>query len=131
MPGRMMASAKTVDDYINQFPPKVRNALQGLRRTIRAAAPDAEERIGYGMPGFRQNGWLVFFGGFKDHCSFFPASKDIIQSHKKELKSFETKAGTIHFTPEHTLPVALVKKIVKERLKENELAAERRRKRSA
>jgi len=131
MPKRMMVRARTVDDYIKQFPPGVQNALQALRRTIRAAAPDAEERIGYGMPGYKHDGWLVFFGGFKDHCSFFPASKAIIQAHKKELKSFEAKAGTIHFTPEHALPAALVKKIVKERMRENELAAERRRKRSA
>ena len=126
MPARM--KARTVDEYIKGFPPGVQDALQDLRKTIRTAAPDAEEKIGYGMPGYRQSGWLVFFGGFKDHCSFFPASKAVVQGHKKELKGFETKAGTIHFTPEHRLPAALVKRIVKERMRENELVAERRRK---
>jgi uncharacterized protein YdhG (YjbR/CyaY superfamily) len=131
MQKKMMASAKTVDEYIKQFPLNVQKALENLRRTIKAAAPDAEERIGYGMPGYKHYGWLVFFGGFKDHCSFFPASKAVIHTFRKELKSFEAKAGTIHFTPEHPLPAAIVKKIVKARMKENELVAERRRKRSA
>ncbi len=126
MQKRMMGSAKTVDDYIKQFPPDVRKALQDLRGTIKAAAPDAEERIGYGMPGFKHHGWLVFFGGFKDHCSFFPASTRIIESFKRELRSFDAKGGTIHFTPEQPLPAALVKKIVKMRMKENEARAKAR-----
>ena len=121
-----MASAKTVDEYIRGFPPKVQQALQNLRRTIKAVVPDAEEKIGYGMPGFKLNGWLVFYGGFKDHCSFFPASREIIQKFKDQLKSFETQAGTIHFTPDHPIPSALVRMIVKTRLKENELKAKAR-----
>jgi len=127
MKKRSMGSAKTVDEYIRQYPPEVRRALQDLRRTIKAAAPDAEERIGYGMPGYKYYGWLVFFGGFKDHCSFFPASTAIVDSLKRELKAFDAKGGTIHFTPEHPLPATLVKRIVRLRMKENELRKKRKR----
>ena len=129
MPKRMNAKAETVDEYVKRFPTDMQKALQDLRKTIKAAAPNAEEKIGWGMPGFKHFGWLVFFAGFKSHCSFFPASTAIVKSHAKELKGFEHKGGTIHFTPDRPLPAGLVKKIVKERMRENELIAERRRKR--
>jgi uncharacterized protein YdhG (YjbR/CyaY superfamily) len=127
----MRAEAKTVDEYIRQFPPDVQTALKNIRRTIRSAAPDAEERIGWGMPGYKHCGWLVFFAAFKHHCSFFPASKSVVESLRPKLKAFESGGGTIHFTAEHPLPAALVKHIVKMRIKENELRAERRKKRPA
>jgi uncharacterized protein YdhG (YjbR/CyaY superfamily) len=62
---------KTVDEYLARVPPTFRTALQRLRKTIKAAAPDADEVISYQMPAFRQNGMLVYFAAFEDHCSLF------------------------------------------------------------
>src|SRR3954451_2644445 len=64
--------AKTIDGYIASYPPDVRAVLSRIRRTVRAAAPDAEEAISYRIPAFRQNGMLVYFAAFKNHIGFFP-----------------------------------------------------------
>jgi uncharacterized protein YdhG (YjbR/CyaY superfamily) len=110
-----------VDAYIAAFPPDVQLALKQLRRTIRACAPKAEERISYGIPAYRYHGMLIYFAGFKNHCSLFPASKSILKIFSKELKPFEVSgASTIRFTPDHPLPAALVRKIVKTRMTQNE-----------
>ncbi|HNG44023.1 MAG TPA: DUF1801 domain-containing protein, partial [Cyclobacteriaceae bacterium] len=99
--------------------PEFREALEKLRAQIKAAAPKAEESISYGMPAYKYKGPLVYFGAFKKHCSFFPGSSTII-ANQKELKGFTVAKGTIQFTPEKPLPAALVKRIVKERIRENE-----------
>ncbi len=109
-----------MDAYLAAVPPDQRRALESLRRTIRAAAPEAEEVISYRMPAFRQNGVLVYFAAFEDHCSFFPGSVVTQAKFAKELRSFAAGKGTIHFTPEHPLPAALVTRIVKARVAENE-----------
>ena len=119
-------SGETVDGYIAQFPPDVQKALQNLRKIIQAAAPKAEERIGWRMPGYKYHGWLVFFAGFKKHMSLFVASTQLMKTLKKDLKSYETSGATVHFTTDRPLPVALVRKIVKLRMKENENRAKTR-----
>jgi uncharacterized protein YdhG (YjbR/CyaY superfamily) len=113
-------AAKNVDEYLELLPAKTRKALESLRQTIRIAAPKAEETISYQMPAYKYFGPLVYFAAFKNHCSFFPASKLAIEVFKKDLASYETAAGTIHFTPERPLPASLVKKIVRFRIKTNE-----------
>jgi uncharacterized protein YdhG (YjbR/CyaY superfamily) len=110
---------KTIDDYLDALAPDKRAALEKLRKTIRAAAPDAEECISYQIPAFRQNGVLVGFGATANHCAFFPFNGATVAAHKAELKGYETSKGAIHFQPEKPLPVALVRKLVKERLAEN------------
>ena len=119
MNGSSAAAPKSVDEYLAAVPPSMRTALQDLRKTIRSAAPEAVEVISYGMPAFRQDGALVFFAAFEDHCSFFPGS--VVTAHKfaTELKPFAAGKGTVHFTPEHPLPAALVTRIVKARVAEN------------
>ncbi|HVO40318.1 MAG TPA: DUF1801 domain-containing protein [Spirochaetia bacterium] len=113
------AIAKTVDDYLAPLPSDVRAALEKLRKTVKAMVPDAEEVISYGMPGFRYRGRaLVWFAGFRDHCSFFPGG--VLAELKQDLAGFRTAKGTIHFTPDKPLPAALIKKLVKARLKVNE-----------
>lgn len=112
--------AKDVDAYLAAVPQDKRAVLEKLRKTIMAAAPKAEECIRYRMPAYKYNGLLVFFAAFKNHCSFFVGSKTILKPLKKELKDYNTSAGTIHFTPDKPLPATLVKKIVKARIKENE-----------
>jgi uncharacterized protein YdhG (YjbR/CyaY superfamily) len=109
-----------VEEYLASVPDDKRVALERLRKTIRSAAPMATEKISYGMPAFHHRGNLVYYGAFKDHCSLFPGSKKVLADHAGELAGFETTKGTIHFTVDEPLPAALVKKIVKERIAENE-----------
>jgi len=110
---------KTVDEYLARVPPKFRTALQRLRKTIKAAAPDAEEVISYKMPAFRQNGILVYLAAFEDHCSLFVGSAKIRRQFSAELKPFMTGKGTVRFTPDQPLPARLVARIVKARVAEN------------
>lgn len=112
-------SLKDIDSYISIVPEKMRPLLVKLRQTIRKAAPRAEELISYGMPAFKYHGMLVYFAGFKNHCSFFPGNSTIIKEMKEELKSFKTSRGTIQFTIDSPLPAPLVTKMVKRRVKEN------------
>ncbi|CAN5825469.1 DUF1801 domain-containing protein [soil metagenome] len=113
-------SPKTVDEYIEALSPKEKAVLGKLRQTIKKTAPEAEEIISYGMPGYNYFGMLVFFAAFKNHCSFFGGNGTLTKEMKEELKDFKTSKGTIQFTLEKPLPVALVKKIVKIRMKQNE-----------
>jgi uncharacterized protein YdhG (YjbR/CyaY superfamily) len=110
---------KTVDEYLAELPYAERIVLDKLRAIIKSAAPKAEELISYGMPGYKYKGPLVYFAAFKNHCSFFPGSSQIIKMYE-ELKAYKTAKGTIQFTINKPLPVALVKKIVKARMQENE-----------
>jgi uncharacterized protein YdhG (YjbR/CyaY superfamily) len=109
----------TIDEYINAQPGKVKDLLQKIRRTISETAPEATEVISYKMPAYKYHGMLVYFAAFKDHCSLFPGSKSVITKLAEELKTFEVSKGTIRFTIEHPLPLTLIKKIVKIRMKEN------------
>lgn len=114
-----MQQFESVDAYLEAQSPEFREALETLRAQIKAAAPKAEETISYGMPAYKYKGPLVYFGAFKKHCSFFPGSATIL-ANQKDLKGFTVAKGTIQFTPEKPLPAALVKRIVKERIRENE-----------
>ena len=108
---------ETIDEYIAQFPPEVQKKLVELRKTIRDAAPDAEERISYGMPGYYQDGPVVYFGAFKDHISFFPAgSKEFF---KEQLAKYPGGKGTVQFSLSEPLPLELVSQITKARVEEN------------
>lgn len=88
--------------------------------TIRAAAPDAEECISYQLPAFRLNGMLVAFGATANHCAFYLMSSSALGAHKDELKAYDISKGTIRFRPDRPLPAALVRKLVKARIAENE-----------
>jgi len=114
------APAKTVDEYIAAAPKEMQKPLRDLRKAIKSAAPEAEESIGWQMPYYKYNGMLVFFAAFKNHMSFFPASKSVVKVFRDELREHEISGTTIHFTPEKPLPASLVKRIVRARMKENE-----------
>jgi len=88
---------------------------------IRAAAPKAEEAITYHIPTFKYKGSLVGFGATKKHCAFYVMSNSALKSFKEELRDYDTSTGTIRFPHDQPLPAALVKKIVKERIIENEV----------
>lgn len=111
---------KTVDEYLDMQEPEIRSALEKLRKTIRSAAPQAEEIISYQIPSYKYNGALVHFAAFKDHCSFFVVNKQLLKDFEKELQPYKTSGTTIHFTPENPLPPILVKQIVKIRIEQNQ-----------
>jgi uncharacterized protein YdhG (YjbR/CyaY superfamily) len=113
--------AETIDDYLAAVGDDQRAALEKLRKTIRAAAPRAEECISYGLAAFRLDGRpLVAFGATAKHCAFYPMSPAVIEAHAAELSNYDTSKGTIRFQPDKPLPVALVRKLVKARIAENE-----------
>jgi uncharacterized protein YdhG (YjbR/CyaY superfamily) len=91
-----------------------------MRAAIRSAVPPhAAEIISYRIPAFKDKGVLVWFAAFSNHCSLFPTAA-VIEAFKDELKSFSTSKGTIHFRTDKPLPTALVKKLVKARVAQNE-----------
>jgi uncharacterized protein YdhG (YjbR/CyaY superfamily) len=109
-----------VDKYLMSLPEEQREVLEKLRATIMSVAKGAEEKISYGMPTVYYKGNLVHYAGFKDHMSLFGASAFMTKELKSELDGFKTSKGTIQFTVEKPLPVALVKKIIKSRMQEND-----------
>jgi uncharacterized protein YdhG (YjbR/CyaY superfamily) len=113
------AIARTVDEYLAAVPEDARLALEKLRKMIKAAAPRATELISYQIPMYKHQGLLVGFAAFKNHCSFFVGTKNI-ETYQDELKSYETSKGTIRFPAGKPLPAALVKKLVRAHVAENE-----------
>src|SRR5579863_6551541 len=113
--------AKTVEEYLARVPEPGRSTLMKVRAVIRSVAPaESSEVISYGIPTFRYKRGLVAIAAFKDHCSFFPLGASVLDSFKDELKPFRVSKGTLHFPLDKPLPAALVKKIVKARIAENE-----------
>jgi uncharacterized protein YdhG (YjbR/CyaY superfamily) len=112
--------AKDIDEYLASVPEKERDVLSELRRTIRAAAPGAQESISYRMPAFSHHGPLVFFAAFKNHLGFYGVSKKVLDTFKSELKPWRASTTTLHFSAENPLPASLVMKIVRARVEENE-----------
>jgi uncharacterized protein YdhG (YjbR/CyaY superfamily) len=111
----------TVEEYLARVPEPARSVLDRIRATIRSVVPpEATEAISYGMPAFRYKGALVGYAAFAKHCSFFPMSASTVAAFAKELERFETSKGTIRFSVEKPLSAALVKKIVKARIAQNE-----------
>lgn len=109
-----------VDKYLSKVPKQNRMALEKLRKIIRTTAPKAEEGVSYRIPVYKYNGMLVGFAAFKNHLSFMTMSPLLMKKIKDELKAYTYITGTIHFTCDKPLPVSLVRKIVKMRMKENE-----------
>lgn len=114
-----MVKADNIDDYISHFPADVQNKLEEIRSAISKAAPKATESFKYGMPTFEQHGNLVHFAAFKNHIGFYPAP-DGIRSFKRELAKYDQSKGTIRFAQDKPLPLGLIGKIVKFRVKQNE-----------
>lgn len=118
---------KNCDDYLAGVPEPARSTLQKVRATIRSVVPSGTtEVISYGLPTFKYNGALVAFGAFTNHCSLFPMGSSVIVAFKDELKDFKTSKGTIQFTVDKPLPAALIKKLVKARVAQNERKKPRR-----
>lgn len=110
-----------VDAVLATLPDDVRGALEQLRATIRAAAPEAVEGIGYGVPAFRYRGRpLVSFGAGKSHCSFYVQSPAVIEAFAEALAGHRTSKGTVHFQPEQPIPAELVRGLVRARMAETD-----------
>jgi uncharacterized protein YdhG (YjbR/CyaY superfamily) len=114
-----MPKQKTVDAYIAGAPKAVQGKLKTLRAAIRETAPDAEERISYGMPYYGHKGRLAYFQLSKNHIGLY-IPPPVIQEHKIELEGYGTATATIRFPLDKKLPVALIKKLIKARMKKNE-----------
>ena len=112
------ASFHSIDEYIATFPEDIQEKLEVMRTTIRAAAPDAEERISYQMPAFAQKGNLVYFAMLKNHIGFYPTSSGIA-AFQQELARYKSTPGAVRFPLDEPLPLELVSKIVKFRVAEN------------
>ena len=114
------APVKTVDEYLARLPEPARSTLKHIRAVIKSVVPkEATEVISYRIPMFNYRGMLVGYAAFAKHCSLFPTGSGVIEKFAKELKGYQTSRGTIQFPPDKPLPDALIKKIVKERVKEN------------
>lgn len=109
---------KTIDEYIAQCNPEVQEILRDIRSVIREAAPEAKEKISYGMPAFAWHGILVYFAAFKNHIGFFPTA-DGVEAFRQELTPYKTSKGTIQFPMKNPIPYELIKRIVRYRVAEN------------
>jgi len=115
----MKNTVKDIDSYIALQPENIRESLEELRQIIKSVAPDAEEVISYAMPAFKYHGMLVGFAAAKNHYGFYPWNGHTTEQFKDDLKGYTGTKGAIHFPIDKPIPTALVKKIVKARMKEN------------
>jgi len=122
---RSMPDPATVDEYLAGLPADRRGPMEDLRRTIRAAAPDATEVITYKMPGFKRNGrFLVSYDAFKQHYSLFPSSDPIIDALGDRVRPYVAGKGTLRFPADQPLPLDLITEIVRIRVAENDAERE-------
>lgn len=116
---------KTVDEYIATHPEGVQAVLQLVRTTIRKAVPDADEMISYQIPAYKlRGGRVIYFAGWKQHYSLYPASDELVEAFKDELAPYEVNKGTIRFPISKPVPVKLIEGIAKFRAKEAAARAE-------
>jgi uncharacterized protein YdhG (YjbR/CyaY superfamily) len=113
----------SIDEYIAMYPKDIQKLLREVRTTIKAAAPDATEKISYQIPTFYLKGNLVHFAAFKNHIGFYPTSSGT-QAFEKELSVYDGSKGTVRFPIDKPLPLKLIAKIVKFRVAENLKRAE-------
>lgn len=119
-------SITTIDEYIDTFPIDVQEILRSVRKTIIKSAPEAEETISYMIPTFKLHGNLVHFAAYKNHIGFYPASSGV-RTFANELTSYKTSKGTIQFPIDQPMPLGLIRKIVKFRVRENAEKAKKKR----
>ena len=108
---------KSIDDYINLFSDETKSKLELIRKAIQRAAPKSVEIISYGMPAFRQNKTLLYFAAYKNHIGFYPTASPI-RVFNKELQIYKTSKGAIQFPLDKKLPLTLISKITRYRVKE-------------
>jgi uncharacterized protein YdhG (YjbR/CyaY superfamily) len=111
-------SQNPIDQYIAGFPETTKSYLEKMRTAIKKAAPQAEEVISYNMPAYKLNGILVWFAGHKNHIGFYPMASGIA-TFKNELSVYKSAKGSVQFPLNRPLPLVLITKIIKFRVKEN------------
>ena len=111
------ATAESIDAYIAAFPDEVQVLLEQVRATIHKAAPEAKEAIKYAIPTFTLKGNLVHFAAFKNHIGFYPAPTGM-KEFEKELSVYKTGKGSVQFPLDQPMPLGLITKIVKFRVKQ-------------
>ena len=109
---------KTVDEYIATFSKDIKERLDSLRKVIKETAPEATEAISYNMPGYKQNGMLLWFAAAKNHIGIYPTASPIV-FFKEELKEYKTSKGAIQFPNDKPIPMDLVKEIIRFKVDEN------------
>lgn len=111
---------KTFEDYNKEYPPEIQIRLEEIRQAIKSVVPGAEERISYNMPSFWFHGNLIYYGAFKNHIGFYPASKTVFEKFKDEMKIYKQSGkGTVQFPHNKPIPLDLIKKITQLRAIEN------------
>ncbi len=124
MRDRPAGNYKGVDDYIAYQDPALQPMLKKIRSVIQAAVPNAEEVISYMIPCYKQQGMLVGFGAHKNGCSFYIMNPKMLATIANDLKGYKYTGSTIHFDHKKALPVALIKKLIRMRIKENKERAD-------
>ena len=114
----MTTKYETIDQYIANFPADQQAVLQEIRATIKKAAPEATEKIGYGIPTFFLKGNLVHFAGFKNHYGFYPGPGAITQF-EQEFSAYEQSKGTVRFPLDKPVPLDLIRRVTEVRVREN------------
>ena len=124
--GKANVPPKDVDDYLARVPEPARTTLNKIRATIRSVVPpETTEALSYGMPAFKYKGPLFAYAAFSNHCSLFPMGSSVMAEFQEELKRFETSKGTIRFPVDKPPAAALIRKLVKARIAQNELKKKR------
>ncbi|MDO9373661.1 MAG: DUF1801 domain-containing protein [Ferruginibacter sp.] len=108
-----------IEEYIDSYPPAIQTLLKQMHKTIREAAPGAEESISYQMPAFKLHGPLVYFAAYEKHIGFYPTPSGI-ENFKEELADYKRSKGAVQFPLDRPLPLKLISKMVRMRVKENE-----------
>ena len=115
------AKPTTVEEYLAAVPEPARTSLNKVRAIIKSVVPaEATEGLSYGMPAFKYKGPLFAYGAFKEHCSLFPMSAALIDEMQEDLKTYRTSKGTLHFPLNKPPPAALIRKMIKARIAQNE-----------
>ena len=124
------AKVTTVDEYIAQCPANVQEILQKIRAVIREAAPEAEERIGYGIPAYHQNGPVIYFAGYARHVSIHPTPSGA-EAFAEEVARYQKGKGTLQFPINEPIPYDLIRRLTVYRLAEDQKRKPARRKKDA
>ena len=112
------STARSIDEYIAEFPPETRKVLEELRALIKATAPDATEKISYAIPTFYLNGNLVHFAGYEKHIGFYPGASGI-RTFQEDHKPYKSAKGSVQFPLDQPMPTDLIRRIVEHRVKES------------
>lgn len=108
----------SIDEYIAAFPKETQKILREIRETIKAAAPNAEEKISYQMPTFFLNGNLIHFAAFKNHIGIYPTPSGT-EAFKRELSKYQGAKGSVRLPIDEPMPLKLIARIVRYRVAEN------------